>query len=156
MVTLTRQEGACYLGIPQNPGPAVHEPVTINPVSTKSGAVHRDSDETISHSKAVDKLKEKLAQIGRGHIVGLEQKRVTLGMLAQQYLAAYEVRLLRSLDTAQGRVGHLKDFYGEDTRALAITSARIRKYQVHRRKEGSEAATINRETSALARMFTLA
>jgi hypothetical protein len=34
------QEGGCYLGIPQNPGHAVHEPVTINPVSTKSGAVH--------------------------------------------------------------------------------------------------------------------
>jgi len=34
------QEGGCYLGIPQNPDHAVHEPVTINPVSTKSGAVH--------------------------------------------------------------------------------------------------------------------
>ena len=34
------QEGGCYFGIPQNPGHAVHEPVTINPVSTKSGAVH--------------------------------------------------------------------------------------------------------------------
>jgi hypothetical protein len=34
------QKGGCYLGLPQNPGHAVHEPVTINPVSTKSGAVH--------------------------------------------------------------------------------------------------------------------
>jgi len=38
------QEGGCYFGIPQNPGHAVHEPVTINPVSTKSGAVHMQQD----------------------------------------------------------------------------------------------------------------
>jgi integrase len=120
------------------------------------GKTYRDSAETNSHSKAVDKLKEKLAQIGRGQVVGPDQKRVTLGVLAQQYLADYEVRRLRSLDTAQGRIAHLKDFFGEDTRALVITSDRIREYQLHRRKEGAEAATINRETSALARMFTLA
>jgi hypothetical protein len=33
------QEGDCYLGIPQNLRHAVHVPVTINPVSAKSGAV---------------------------------------------------------------------------------------------------------------------
>jgi len=33
------EEGGRYLGIPSNPSHAVHEPVTINPVSTKSGAV---------------------------------------------------------------------------------------------------------------------
>ena len=32
--------GDRYLGIPQNPAHAPHQPVTINPVSTKSGAVH--------------------------------------------------------------------------------------------------------------------
>jgi len=31
-------EGGRYLGIPQNPGHPAHQPVTINPVSTKSGA----------------------------------------------------------------------------------------------------------------------
>jgi len=30
-------EGGRYLGIPQNPGQPAHQPVTINPVSTKSG-----------------------------------------------------------------------------------------------------------------------
>jgi hypothetical protein len=32
------EEGGRYLGVPQNPGHSAHEPVTINPVSTKSGA----------------------------------------------------------------------------------------------------------------------
>jgi hypothetical protein len=50
----------------------------------------------------------------------------------------------------------MKDFFGGDTKVLAITSDRIREYQLHRKQEGAKAATINRETSALARMFTLA
>ena len=33
------EEEGRYLGIPPNPSHAAHEPVTINPVSTKSGAV---------------------------------------------------------------------------------------------------------------------
>jgi len=38
----------------------------------------------------------------------------------------------------------------------AITADAVRRYQLHRRKQGAEAATINRETSALSRMFQLA
>jgi hypothetical protein len=34
------EEGGRYLGIPQNPGQPAPPPVTINPVSTKSGAEH--------------------------------------------------------------------------------------------------------------------
>jgi hypothetical protein len=39
-----REEGGRYLGIPQNPGQPAHQPVIINPVSTKPGAVHRAAD----------------------------------------------------------------------------------------------------------------
>jgi hypothetical protein len=38
-----REEGGRYLGIPQNPGQPAHQPVIINPVSTKPGAVHDDT-----------------------------------------------------------------------------------------------------------------
>jgi integrase len=120
------------------------------------GNTYRDSAETARHSEAVDRLKAKLAEIGRGHVVGPAQKRLTMDVLIQQYLADYEVRGLRSLDTAKGRATHLKDFFGKDTKVSAISTDRIRAYQLHRRQEGAKAATINRETSALARMFTLA
>ena len=40
--------------------------------------------------------------------------------------------------------------------ADAITADSMRDYQLSRRKQGMEAATINRETSALCRMFQLA
>jgi hypothetical protein len=38
------EEGSRYLGIHQNPGQPAHQPVTINSVSTQSGAVHPDAD----------------------------------------------------------------------------------------------------------------
>jgi integrase len=38
----------------------------------------------------------------------------------------------------------------------AITADAVRQYQLFRRKQGAEAATINRETSALSRMFQIA
>jgi hypothetical protein len=38
--TIDSEQRGCYLGIPQNPGhPADRPSVTINPVSTKAGAV---------------------------------------------------------------------------------------------------------------------
>jgi integrase len=120
------------------------------------GKTYRDSAETTRHGEAVNKLKNKLAEIGRGRVVGPEQKRVTLGHIAEEYLRDYQVRGFRSLDTAKGRVVHLKDFFGEDTKALAITTDSIRAYQLHRKQENAEAATVNRETSALARMYALA
>jgi len=42
------EEGGRYLGIPQHPSHAAHEPVTINPVSTKSGAVQYLAFEDVS------------------------------------------------------------------------------------------------------------
>jgi integrase len=120
------------------------------------GKTYRDSTQKTRHGEAVEELKKKLAAIGRGHLVGPEQKRVTVSNIAEEYLRDYEVRGLRSLDTARGRVAHLQDFFGKDQKAMAITTDRIRAYQLHRKQDGAEAATINRETSALARMFTLA
>ena len=40
--------------------------------------------------------------------------------------------------------------------AEAITPDSVRNYQMHRRRQAPEAATVNRETSALSRMFQLA
>src|SRR5450759_5765150 len=59
------------------------------------------------------------------------------------------------MNTARPRVEHLRECFGGWT-AEAITSDSVRRYQLHRRKHGAEAATINRETSALSRMFQLA
>ena len=80
----------------------------------------------------------------------------TLGDLIDAYLQDYQVRQFRSHSTARGRVAHLAAFFGRAARAAALTTHQIRQYQLARRAAGAATGTINRETSALHRMCTLA
>lgn len=80
---------------------------------------------------------------------------LTFDDLASEYLADYELQGYRTLDSARGRVANLKRTFG-GVASQAITTGRIREYQLLRRKNGASAATVNRETSALSRMFQLA
>ena len=80
----------------------------------------------------------------------------TLGALIDAYLQDYQVRQFRSVSTARGRVAHLTAFFGRAARAAALTTYQIRQYQLARRAAGAATGTINRETSALHRMGTLA
>src|SRR5688572_3625018 len=75
--------------------------------------------------------------------------------LAIGYLQDYELQRYRSLTTARARVEHLRSFFG-GWPAETITADSVRKYQLRRREQGFEAATVNRETSALSRMFQIA
>ena len=79
---------------------------------------------------------------------------VTFDLLAGWYLDDYRLRRLRTLDTARGRVANLRAAFGGGV-ASSITTQSIRDYQRRRRAEGAAAATVNRETSALSRMFHL-
>ena len=80
----------------------------------------------------------------------------TLGELSDAYLQDYHVRQFRSPSTARGRIAHLVAFFGRAARAAALTTYQIRQYQLARRAAGAATGTINRETSALHRMGTLA
>ena len=80
----------------------------------------------------------------------------TLGDLSDAYLQDYHVRQFRSHSTARGRVAHLTAFFGRAARAATLTTYQIRQYQLARRAAGAATGTINRETSALHRMGTLA
>ena len=80
----------------------------------------------------------------------------TLGTLIDAYLQDYQVRQFRSHSTARGRTAHLTAFFGRDARAATLTTYQIRQYQLARRAAGAATGTINRETSALHRMGTLA
>jgi integrase len=75
--------------------------------------------------------------------------------LARGYVEDYELRQLRTLKTARARVEHLRPFFGQMD-AAAIRAGHIRAYQRRRRDEGATAATTNRETASLHRMFRLA
>lgn len=80
---------------------------------------------------------------------------LTFDALAQAYLEDYVLQRYRSLNTAKPRVEHLRRVFGHAT-AETLTGDAVRAHQLQRRAEGAEAATINRETSALSRMLQLA
>jgi hypothetical protein len=80
---------------------------------------------------------------------------VTFNDLARAYLEDFALQRYRSMSTARPRVGHLRGFF-DGWLVTTITTESIRRYQRHRREQGAEAATINRETSILSRMFHLA
>ncbi len=76
--------------------------------------------------------------------------------LAPYDLQDYQVRQFRSQSTARSRIAHLVAFFGRDAHAATLTTYQIRQYQLARRAAGAATGTINRETSALHRMCTLA
>src|SRR4030095_13459383 len=80
---------------------------------------------------------------------------LTFDTMAHAYLEDYVLQQYRTLNIARPRVEHLREFFGGAS-AEAITADSIRNYQLRRRNQGAQAATINRETSALSRMFQLA
>jgi integrase len=80
---------------------------------------------------------------------------LTFDEMARTYLEDYQLQRYRTMNTARPRVEHLREVFGGWT-AATITADAVRRYQLHRRRQGAEAATINRETSALSRMFQLA
>ena len=80
---------------------------------------------------------------------------LTFDLMANAYLEDYVLQRYRTLSTARPRVEHLREFFG-GWLADTITADAVRRSQLHRRKQGAEGATTNRETSALSRMFQLA
>ena len=82
--------------------------------------------------------------------------RIVTSPVSDAYLQDYQVRQFRSQSTACDRIAHLVAFFGRDTRAAALTTYQIRQYQLARRAAGAATGTINRQTSALHRMCTLA
>src|SRR5947209_5977291 len=80
---------------------------------------------------------------------------LTFDQLVTAYLQDYELHGYRAIASAKSRVAQLRRTFGSRC-AGDITHATIRDYQLARRRDGAATGTINRETSALCRMFRLA
>lgn len=118
------------------------------------GVEHRESCGSPHEADAKRLLKERLAAIDAQRFIP-QERRFTFEQLVAGYQQDYDLRGLRSRSTADLRIAHLTTFFGRE-RALDIGTDRIRAYQAFRRSEGASAATVNRETTALGRMFRIA
>ena len=120
------------------------------------GREFRQSTRSRDPAVAQRRLAERLQERNRAaDAVAAAPTAATFDDLAQGYLAEYQLLQHRTLSTARPRVEHLRSMFG-GMAAAAITTALITRYQLRRREASLAAASVNRETAALHRMFVIA
>ena len=117
------------------------------------GKQQRESSHSTKEADAVTLLKKRLAEIGRGRVM-LNEEKVTFVDIAADLERDYQINGKRSLRSVKLSIRHLTTFF-KTHRAPDITTDRIRTYISKRQGEKAANASINRELSALKRMFSL-
>jgi len=118
------------------------------------GRVKREASGSLHRADAVRLLKKRLAEIGKGRLIGPDIEKTTFEDLAGMLLNDYRANGRRSLNRVDDAVTHLRGTFG-GMLALDITSDKITAHKTDRQQGGAANATINRELSALKRMFRL-
>jgi|SRR5271157_848807 len=121
----------------------------------RGGKYYRESSQSDRESDAKRLLRIREGDIAQGKFIGLKVEKTTFDQLAKDYITDYKMNGRKSLERAGFTVAHLKRFFA-GYRAINITSQVIKNYVVHRQEQKASNATINRELSALKRMFSLA
>jgi integrase len=121
----------------------------------RNGKPYRESSKTDKESEAKRLLKRREGEIANGKIPSVVFDKVKFNDLADDFLRDYRINEKKSLVRAERSVEHLKESFS-GSRATDVTTPRINTYVEKRIDEGAENATINRELSALKRIFNLA
>ena len=131
----------------------------------RNGKAYRESSKSTKDSVARRLLRKRQGEIEVGRFIGPEAERVTVRELAQDYLNDYRVNAKKSLDKAERMVKRYDDdgkerdseliAYFGDCKAHGVGTDRVKQFITKRQEEGLANATINRELSALKRMFNL-
>jgi integrase len=116
---------------------------------------YRESSQSESESQARKLLKKRIGEAGTGQFLGPNEERVTFEDMADALLTDYEINKLRSIRSLKLSIKHLKARFALE-RAIDITTDKIKKYIADRQREEAANGSINRELSALKRMFKLA
>src|SRR5262245_3043213 len=119
------------------------------------GVLRRESSETTKEQEAKRVLRRKEGRAEAGQLEAPRANKITVAELAEDLKADYNANGKRSLDRLELALGHVLPFFGGQ-RALQVTSTRVTEYKVQRQADGAANATVNRELSALRRMFSLA
>jgi integrase len=114
----------------------------------------RESAKTANRVDAVRLLKKRLAEAAAGKRVGPE--RTTLAQILSMVEADYKANGRKSLEREQDAAQHLRDYFGPDCLAPAVSRDRITAYTAYRLEEEARPATVNYELAILRRGFHLA
>jgi len=120
----------------------------------RSGKPFRESTKSHKAADAKRLLKKREGDDANGKLPGVYFDKVTFTELSEGFLLNYRLKEKKSLVRAGRSVSHLKDHF-EWLRAIEITTLKIQKYIEYRLEQEAANASINRELSALKRMFRL-
>ena len=121
-----------------------------------AGRVQCESSRSKKRADAVDLLKRREGDVVRGLPVTTKVGQLRLDEAADDLLTDYRINGKRTLVDVKRRVEkHLKPFFG-NRRMTVITTTEVRRFAAARQDLGASNGEINRELTALKRMFTLA
>ena len=121
----------------------------------RGGRMFRESSHSEKETDAKRLLKAREGQVVEGRFLGLRVEKIRFEELAEDFLNDYRVNGKKSLERAEMSLKHLKKYF-EGMRTIDINTDRINAYILQRQTEEAQNGTINRELSALKRMFHLA
>jgi integrase len=121
----------------------------------RGGKYYRESSgsEKIADAKRIAKMRE--GEMAQGKVLNLKVEKTTLDDIAKDYITDYKMNGKKSLERAEIMVMHLSKYFNGYL-CINITTPAIKNYVIHRQEQKVSNATINRELSALKRMFSLA
>jgi hypothetical protein len=114
---------------------------------SKGGRRIREATGTTDRKVAVQKLRQRLAQIATGAFVSPQFERIKVEQLFRPYVEDLERRGKGTEHATRRWKLHLEPFFGW-RRVVSVGTDVLNQY-VNERKETAEAATINREIAAL-------
>jgi integrase len=114
-----------------------------------------ESSGTRDRAKARERLQQRIGQIAEGTFVGNRPDRVTYDEISKDFLNDYEINAKKSYKDAERSAKALEQYF-QGRKAQSITTADIADYISKRKSKKLKNSSINRELSALRRMFNLA
>lgn len=121
----------------------------------RHGKSYTESTHSDQKSKAKHLLKQREGEITSGKFVGLQIEKITFDEIMKDMINDYDLKGRKSKVRTERSLRNLKAYFG-GIRAIDITTHKIKAYIEKRKTDDMSNATINRELSALKRMFTLA
>jgi integrase len=121
----------------------------------RNGKPFCESAKTKKKMVANELLKQREGEIADGKIPSIYFDKITFEELAKDYLTDYALKGNRSIDKAESIVKKHLTPYFRGMKARTISTACVKAYIAHRMGQGAKNATINRELSALKRMYNL-
>lgn len=120
----------------------------------RGGKAYRESTGSDKKSVAERLLKLREGAVAEGKFPGLNVLKIRVKELVDLYLKDYKNNNRKSMKEAERYAHLIKEYFGE-MRAANLTTGQIMDYRAKRKEEGVQDATINRELSALRRMYHL-